>query len=192
MKRLIGSVAIGVTAIGITVAALASGATAGTGPRATTTTLPPSIIGTSPTHNMFFYVDTIQGGGGNPKPAVGCSQTNEFIVGQNVVFRMFGLTIPTGGGVLLPSDVKSATVTIPGIAQPIPFVYGSHGTVSFWSAAWLTTGYPNMGVVDFVVKVVTNPIPANSIHGAIPSLTGYFSQRGLSPTSRLTINPAAG
>ena len=75
------------------------------------------------------------------------------------------------------------------MAQPLPLAYGSHGKVSFWSAGWYTTGYPNVGVVDFVVTVITNPIPANAHHGAIPSLTGHFSQRGLSPTSRLTINP---
>ena len=152
MKRFIGTLAVGVTAVGMTVAALASGASAGVGPRdTTTTTLAPSIIGTSPTHNMFFYVDTVQGAGGNPKPAVGCSQTNEFIQGQVVVFRMFGLTIPDGGGVLTSADEKSATVTIPGIANPMPMAYGSHGSVSFWSLGWNTTGYANIGVVDFVV-----------------------------------------
>jgi len=194
MKRYIGSVAVGITAAGMLVAALASGASAGTSSRDTTTTTSPPITGTSPTHNMFFYVDTVEGSGGTPKPPVTCAQTNEFTQGQLVVFRLFGLNIPDGGGALTDANVKSAVVTIPGIAQPIPFAYGAHGKVnpvSFWTAAWPTTGYSNFGVVDFVITVVTNPIPANAHHGAIPSLTGHFSQRGLSATSRLTINPGA-
>jgi len=191
MKRIFGNIAVGVAAAGMVVAALASGASAGIGPHAATTIAAP-IIGNSPTHNMFFYVDTVQGGGGNPHPSVTCAQTNMFTVGQQVVFRLFGVTIPDGGGALTASSVKSATVTIPGISAPIAFNYGNHGSppVAFWSAVWMTTNYPNLGVVDFVVTVVTNPIPANSHHGAIPSLTGHFSQRGLSSNSRLTISPA--
>jgi len=194
MKRITGSLAVGAAVVGMAVAALASGASAGVGTRHATSTTAPPVTGTSPTHNMFFYVDTVQGFGGSPKPPVTCAQTNEFTEGQLVVFRMFGLNIPDGGGALTADNVKSATVSIPGVAQPIAFNYGSHGKVnpvSFWSTAWSTAGYSNFGVVDFVVTVVTNPIPANAHHGAIPSLTGHFSQRGLSASSRLTINPGA-
>ncbi len=190
MKRYAVKTAIGVLVLGCVATALMSGAMAGAGPNATTTTLAPPIIGTSPTHHMFMYVDTVQGEGGTPAPAVGCSMTNEFIVGQVVVFRLWGVEVPSGGSALTGATVKSAVVMIPGVAAPIPFVYGSHGTVSYWTAAWPTAGYPNLGAVAFQVKLVTQPIPANAHHPAIPSLTGGWSQAGMPVPSRLTINPA--
>lgn len=188
MRRFTAQTAIGVLLAGVVVAALASGATAGAGSDVTTTTFAPPINGSVPVHNMAMYVDTVQGAGGSPAPAVGCSMSNEFIVGQVVVFRMWGVEIPSGGPSLVAANVKSATVTIPGVTAPIPFAYGTHGTVSYWTAAWPTTGYANLGIVHFLVTVVTNPIPATKAHAAIPSLTGHFSQNGMPAPSQLTIN----
>jgi len=168
-------------AIGVTLGAFATGAFA-------TGSLPPPVIGASPTHNMFFQVDTVVAGGAGV--AVGCAQTNEFTVGQMVVFRVSGVIVPAGGPALTSNNVQRMDVTIPGVAQPIAFQYGAHGTRSFWTAAWDTTGYPNVGVVNFVITVLTKPLPATGARGAIPALTGRFSQAGMPPTSRLTINPA--
>ncbi|MGO9559681.1 MAG: hypothetical protein ACLPYW_11405, partial [Acidimicrobiales bacterium] len=116
MKRLITSIAVGlavtvgVTAMAIAIASASSGSHGASA--TTTTTLGPPVQGKG-THKLFFYVDTVTGGG-TPAPAAGCAMTNIFERGQVVVFRMFGVHVPSGGTNLLPSTVSNAFVKIPG------------------------------------------------------------------------------
>ena len=184
--------AVGVLAAGIGIGAVtAAGATSGFGAWSRSTAPSPPIQGTSPTHNMAFYVDTVAASG-DPGIAASCSMLNLFTDGQMVVFRMYGMHVTTGGTALTSANVLSATVRIPGVAL-IPMDYGSHGTASFWTAAWTppvaagsVPAYP-VGVVNFVVTVKTKPVPATSGHAAVPAQIGRFTQHGLAPPSVLTI-----
>ena len=112
---------------------------------------------------ISLYVDTIIASGSTgalaPRFGVSCAITSQFIVGQTIVFRVYGNDSDLGGAVLDSSNVASAYVTIAGVANPIPLTYGNHSGVSFWSAP-LKTGtaagqYGTLGVVNFKVTVVT-------------------------------------
>ena len=112
---------------------------------------------------ISLYVDTIIASGSTgalaPRFGVSCAITSQFIVGQTIVFRVYGNDSDLGGAVLDSSNVASAYVTVAGIANPIPLTYGNHSGVSFWSAP-LKTGtaaglYGTLGVVNFKVTVVT-------------------------------------
>jgi hypothetical protein len=178
-------------AIGLGAVTAAGAATGGFGAWTSSGSAPP-IQGTSPTHNMAFYVDTVTGAG-SPGIVAPCAMTNLFTDGQTIVFRMYGQHVSTGGSALTAQTVKSATVTIPGVAAPLVMTYSAHGTTSFWSVPWTppeasgtTAAYP-VGIVNFRVTVVTKPVAATKSRPAIPSQTGYFTQIGLAPPSVLTI-----
>lgn len=193
MKRLV--VAASVVAIltfGLVVPGAHAGVSHQTGPTATTvptaTAVPtPTIVGPpvqGAKKNIVLSVDTVQGSGGTPKAAVGCSQTNLFRQGQVVVFRMWGINVKAGGVALTDKNVKSATVNIPG-TDPIPMVYGTHSTVSFWTAPWKTSTSTPIGVVNFTITVVTK---ANK-KAKLKSMRATYSQAGFSANSQLTITP---
>jgi hypothetical protein len=111
---------------------------------------------------ISLYVDTIIASGSTgalaPRFGVSCAITSQFIVGQTIVFRVYGNDSDLGGAVLDSSNVASAYVTVAGIANPIPLTYGNHSGVAFWSAP-LKTGaaplYNTLGVINFKVTVVT-------------------------------------
>jgi len=115
------------------------------------------------TSPISLYVDTIIASGSTgalaPRFGVSCAITSQFIVGQTIVFRVYGNDSDLGGAVLDSSNVASAYVTVAGIANPIPLTYGNHSGVAFWAAA-LKTGttpglYGTLGVVNFKVTVIT-------------------------------------
>lgn len=170
----------------IAVAASSAGTVKQWHPNATgSTTLAPPY-GTANKHKLFVDVDTVQGAGGTPKPAAGCSMTNLFVQGQVVVFRMWGINVVAGGVGLTNKNVASAYVTIPGLSSTIPMVYGTHGTSSYWTAAWSTAGYP-LGTVNFTVTVISKAVPKKGKHPRIPEEKVVYSQIGLAPPSVLTI-----
>ncbi|HUV57580.1 MAG TPA: hypothetical protein VMV96_02110 [Acidimicrobiales bacterium] len=141
------------------VAATADTTTTTTPPPTTTTTLGPPIQGVTPL-NVAFQVDTVQGSSSTSiKPPVGCAQTNQFYVGQQVVFRMAAVNV-AAGGIALTGANATAQVIVPGVATPITMGYGNHGTVAFWTGAWKTGGYPTMGVVAFKIVVTSIAVPA--------------------------------
>jgi hypothetical protein len=120
------------------------------------------VQGTTPSP-ISLYVDTIIASGSTgalaPRFGVSCAITSQFIVGQTIVFRVYGNDSDLGGAVLDSSNVASAYVTVAGMAAPIPLSYGNHSGVAFWSAplkTGTTTGlYGTLGVVNFKVTVVT-------------------------------------
>ena len=163
MKRMMSGVAVGALALGgMSLVGMTSAVPAAPdSTTTTTTTLAPPVQGTTPL-DIVMNVDTVVGtsGTGVLKPTVGCAQTNEFLIGQTVVFRMSGQDVKTGGTALTPKNVFSATVVIPGVAAPLVLSYGNHGTVAFWSTGWNTTGYPTTGIVNFKIIVQTIAVPA--------------------------------
>lgn len=171
----------------------------------TTTTLGPPIQGTKPLP-VYMQVDTVTGSGGTGvlKPAVGCAQTNEFLVGQAVVFRMSAVNVAAGGTPLTAANTKSVVVNIPG-GSPLTMSYGNHGTTAFWSAGWHTTAATPLGVVNFTITLTTKAIPAVTkvirvkqgakivrkrivLKPGVPSKTWTYSQAGTPATSQLTMN----
>lgn len=198
MNKLTTKVAVGLAAtVGLaTMAMTFTGAVAGAATRDTSSAAPTTVAPTTSTtlgppaqgagtHKLFLYVDTITGGG-SPKPAAGCAQTNLFQPGQLVVFRMDGVNVAAGGTDLTPQTVLAAYVRVPGV-KAIPLVYGNHGTTSYWTAAWsIAKNYP-VGIVNFVVQVTTKAAPATATSPAVPQEAGTFSQGGLAPPSRLTV-----
>lgn len=222
MKRIISAVASGGLVIGSVIAFGAAGASAGTtttttGPTTTTTapttttTLAPPVQGSAPLP-LALSVDTVVGSGGSGvlKATVGCAQTNEFLIGQTVVFRLSGQNVLTGGTPLTPANVASVNVIIPGVATPLAMNYGNHGTSAFWSAGWSTAGYPTTGIVNFKIEVTSIAAPAKTkvvayrakagskwvlrhkrviVTPAVKGATVTWSQTGFSPSSNLTLNP---
>lgn len=203
MKRVVAALAAG--ALSLSGLALLGASTA-SADSSTTTTLANPIQGTA-NLPVYLNVDTVVGGGGTGilKAPIGCALTNEFYVGQTVVFRMSGVNVVSGGTPLTAANVKSAVVVIPGIATPAPMNYGNHGTVAFWSYGWNTTGYATLGVVNFQIVVTTKAIPAVTkivkyhrgtkilrrrvvVKRAVPSATYTYTQAGLATPSQLTLN----
>jgi hypothetical protein len=100
-----------------------------------------------PKVNVFLYVDTVNGTrpvGAKPRP-IGCTQTNVFKRGEQVVFRIWG-TEADSGNVLSTENVKYAYVKLPG--QPnLKLNWGAHGAstnrVWFWTTPWIVPAdYP--------------------------------------------------
>ena len=96
---------------------------------------------------VFLYVDTVNGTrpvGAKPRP-IGCTQSNYFARGEQLVFRVWGNEAATGD-ILSPENVKYAYVKIPG--QPnLRLTWGPHGVPSnrvwFWANAWvIPKNYP--------------------------------------------------
>ncbi len=215
MKRVLTTLTAGALALSgvamLGVSAASADTTTTTAAPTTTTTLGPPIQGTNPLP-VYMQVDTVVGGGGTGilKAPIGCAMTNEFYVGQTVVFRMSGVNVATGGTPLTPKNVKTANVVVPGIATPFAMNYGNHGTVAFWTYGWNTTGYPTLGVVNFQIVVTTKAVPAvTKLHRVkvgtkwvnrryvvtpgVGSKTYTFTQTGTATPSQLTLNaiPAA-
>jgi len=117
---------------------------------------------------VTLYVDTVLGSGatGVLAPRVGgsCAIASQFIVGQMIVFRVYGNDATRGGAPLTPLNVSSATVTVTGVATPITLNYGNHSGVAFWTAAMKTGDAPGLyntlGVIDFKVTMDTIAVPA--------------------------------
>ena len=89
--------------------------------------------------DAFIYVDTVNGTrptGAKPRP-VGCTQSNQFTRGEQMVFRVWG-TDATTGDILSTENVSDAYVTFPVLGNQ-KLNWGAHGATSnrvwFWSAA---------------------------------------------------------
>ena len=119
------------------------------------------VQGTVP-NPISLYVDTVLASGTTgvlaPRFGVSCAVTSQFIVGQTIVFRVYGNDADLGGAVLDSTNVANAFVTVAGVATPIPLAYGNHSGVAFWTAV-LKTGatplYNTLGVINFKVTVTT-------------------------------------
>ncbi len=138
------------------------------------TATPLSLVVALPVQGMTpspisLYVDTILGSGATGAATPGyplgtCSIANEFLLGQTIVWRVYGNDTDLGGAVLTPKNVSSATVTVSGVATPITLNYGAHGAVAFWTGVLVTgTGagqYSTLGVINYTVTFNTIAVPA--------------------------------
>jgi hypothetical protein len=124
-------------------------------PAAGPTTKPPAGSATS---SVALYVDSVNGSrppGARPRN-VGCTQTNVFKRGEQVVIRTWGYDLTTGAALTM-ENVTDAHYSIPG-QKDIPLNWGSHGAakVWFWSNFWnIPAGYP-LGDVTVRVSFTTD------------------------------------
>jgi hypothetical protein len=105
------------------------------------------IVNASGKTDFSLYVDTVNGTrpvGAAPR-AAGCSQTNVFKRGEQVVVRTWGHDLSTGD-LLTTDNVKDAHFSIAGVPN-LTLNWGAHGAVGaqvfFWSNAWIVPAdYP--------------------------------------------------
>ena len=127
--------------------------TFGPGPSSTTAAEPAKL-------DVSLYVDTVNGtrpAAAAPRP-VGCSQTNVYKRGEQLVVRAWGVDMATGD-VLTSENIDTAIAAIPG--QPdLTLNWGAHGASSnrvwFWTNAWqIPRDYP-LGDVTIRVAFKTD------------------------------------
>ena len=112
----------------------------------------------SPIH---IYVDTVLASGTSgalgPRFGVSCAITNEYIVGQGIVFRVYANNSDQGGAVMDSKNTAKAYIEIAGVKDPINLSYGNHSGIAFWTAV-LKTGaaplYSTLGVINYKVTMV--------------------------------------
>ncbi len=88
--------------------------------------------------DAFMYVDTVNGTrptSAKPRP-IGCTQSNVFTRGEQMVFRVWGTDAATGA-ILSTENVDDGHVSFPGMADQ-KLNWGAHGATSnrvwFWTA----------------------------------------------------------
>ena len=112
----------------------------------------------SPIH---IYVDTVLASGTSgalgPRFGVSCAITNEYIVGQGIVFRVYANNSDQGGAVMDSKNTAKAYIEIAGVKDPLPLNYGNHSGIAFWTAI-LKTGaaplYNTLGVINYKVTMI--------------------------------------
>ena len=107
----------------------------------------PAAVAAASSSDVALYVDTVNGTQpvGAPKRPVGCTQTNVYKRGEQVVLRIWGFDL-AAATVLSTDNVDTATYAIPGQALGT-LNYGGHGAtgakVWFWSSPWIVpVGFP--------------------------------------------------
>ena len=105
-----------------------------------------------PKLNVFLYVDTVNGtrpAPGTPPRPIGCTQSNNFKRGEQVVFRIWG-SVADSGAVLSTENVKYAYVKVPGQAN-MKLSWGAHGATTnrvwFWTTPWIVPSDYPLGAV---------------------------------------------
>ena len=110
--------------------------------------------------DVALYVDTVNGTQpvGAPKRPVGCTQTNVYKRGEQLVLRIWGFDLKAGQ-VLSTDNIDTATYSIPGQATGA-LNYGAHGAtgakVWFWSAPWIVPADFPLGDVTIHVAFKTD------------------------------------
>lgn len=141
---------------------------------------------------IHLYVDTVLASGSTgvlaPRFGVSCAITSQFILGQTIVFRIYGNNANLGGAVMDPTNTAKAYIEVAGIKDPIPLSYGNHSGVAFWVGV-IKTGtaaglYSTLGVIDFKVtmiakeqtsvKVLTTRLVRKTVNGAVVKVDGKY------------------
>ena len=110
---------------------------------------------------ISIYVDTVLASGATgalaPRFGTGCAVTSQYIVGQNIVFRIFANNADEGGVAMEPKNTSKAFIEISGLKDPIPLRYGNHAGGAFWVAVLRTGPTPafnSLGVINYKVSFV--------------------------------------
>jgi hypothetical protein len=130
-------------------------ATLGNGPAPAT-----SSVAAASSSDIALYVDTVNGTQpvGAPKRPVGCTQSNVYKRGEQVVLRIWGFDL-AAKQVLSTDNIDTATYSIPGQAAAA-LNYGAHGAtgakVWFWSAPWIVPAAFPLGDVTIHITFKTD------------------------------------
>lgn len=108
-----------------------------------------------------IYVDTILATGSTGALAPrfnGCAVMNEFLLGQNIVFRVYANNADQGNEVMDTTNTAKAYIEVAGLKDPIQMRYGNHSGVAFWTGL-LRTGtaagqYSTLGTINYKVVMV--------------------------------------
>ena len=123
-------------------------------------TPPPAGEGPDPTAGpstgtvpVGLYADAVNGGGGAVPRPIGCTQTNVFRRGEELVMRAWGFDLVRRTVITMDNAVEAYT-TVPGKAK-LALNWGSHGPATgkvwYWTNAWkIPADYP---LGDIVVRV---------------------------------------
>lgn len=106
--------------------------------------------------DAFIYVDTVNGSrpvGVKPRP-IGCTQSNVFTRGEQMVFRVWG-TDAASGAVLSTENVAYAYVKFPGLPNA-KLNWGPHGptTNRVWFWTWAVVIPADYPLGDGVARIV--------------------------------------
>jgi hypothetical protein len=114
---------------------------------------------------ISIYADTVLASGSTGVLAPrfsACAVQSEYLLGQTIVFRVYGNNADLGGAVMDNTNTAKAYIEISGVKDPIPLTYGNHSGISFWTAT-LKTGstvglYSTLGVINYKVTMVAKDI----------------------------------
>jgi hypothetical protein len=111
--------------------------------------------------SVSIYVDTVNGSqpaSGVAKRLVGCTQTNVFKRGEQLVVRSWAVDMASGD-VLSSANVDTAVATVPGTA-PLKLNWGAHGATTnrvwFWSSPWVIPADYPLGTTTVNVSYKTD------------------------------------
>ena len=91
-----------------------------------------------------------------------CAVQSEYLLGQKIVFRVYGNNADLGGAVMDNTNTAKAYIEIAGVKDPIQLSYGNHSGISFWTGVLATgTGagqYSTLGVINYKVTMVAKDV----------------------------------
>jgi len=180
------------------------------GASTTTTTTPTAPPFQSGNRFLSVNVDTVMGAGSPGSVGAGCYMTNNFIQGQTVVFRMWGVDNNTGGPLtgspLTTANVQNVVIKdLPGVSPDPQMIYNTRD--GYFTFGWKTSTATATGIVPFKVTVTLAPtkatykivkvkvggkltrvkVVARAAHGAV-SYT--YSERALSSSTGSLATPS--
>lgn len=156
---------------------------------------------------IHLYVDTVLASGSTgvlaPRFGVSCAITSQFILGQTIVFRIYGNNADLAGAVMDPTNTAKAYIEVAGIKDPITLTYGNHSGVAFWAGV-LATGttagkYSTLGVINFKVtmiakeqssvKVLTTRLARKMVNGVAVKENGNYVYERVPMYRTVPVNP---
>ena len=159
----------------------------------------------SPIH---LYVDTVLASGSTGVLAarfgVSCAITSQFIVGQTIVWRVYGNNETLGGAVMDSSNTVKGYIEVAGVKDPLPLTYGNHSGVAFWTAVLKTgtaTGlYNTLGVISYKVtmiakdqdsiKVLSTKLTRKAVNGVPVKVDGQYVYERVPAYKTVKVTPA--
>lgn len=114
---------------------------------------------------ISIYVDTVLASGSTGVLAPrfsACAVQSEYLLGQTIVFRVYGNNADLGGAVMDNTNTAKAYIEVAGVKDPIALSYGNHSGISFWTGV-LKTGtavgqYSTLGIINYKVTMIAKDI----------------------------------
>lgn len=113
--------------------------------------------------SIHIYVDTVVGTAGfigllRSRTGITCAITSEYMLGQQIVFRVYASNADQGGVGMDPSNTAKAYIEVAGFAAPIQLTYGNRAGNAFWTGA-IRTGtdpgqYNKLGIINYKVTMI--------------------------------------